>query len=429
MSLKLIKLEPRAAKAVLIAAAIASAVFVWLLVRWNFANAVTSRIDLKRPESRQVIDFLVGLGPSDPQSHYAAAAILEKTFDPADLARSLTEYETAAALAPNNYQAWINVGRARDLNGDTDGAEEALNRALALAPNYASVQWNYGNFMIRQGRTAEGFELAAKAAASNSEFARSAVVLAMQIFSGDIGQVKAALGESDGINAALTSTLIAQERYDEAVDSWSKLGAEPATEDYKRLSQTLAERLLAAKRFRLAARVSQNMVEAGAEKPDVGKIANGGFENGIKLHGAKIFEWQIADGNEPQVGLSETQKRSGKYGLFLVFNTLDSAQFRSISQMIAVNPGSEYEFEGYYRSDLKTNTALKIEIADAATGAAIAATPPLALAGDWASLRFRFKAPVASDGVIVRLSREACQGTACRIAGRLAFDDFVLKGI
>ncbi len=427
MSLRLVKLEPKIAKATLIAFGLACVIAAFFFIRWNFTNAVSSRLDLKRPESKLIIDWLIGLGPSDPQTHQAAAALFEKTFDPADLTRSLTEYETAAALSPNNYLMWLSLARARNLNGDVAGSEAALKRALELAPNYASVQWAYGNLLIRQGETDVGFRLAAKAALSNLDYAKSAVVTALQIFEGDVARVRSAFGDSDPISVALTTTLVSQERFDGAVASWAKLSDEAKAGGQKKLSEKLAEQLISAKKYQLANRVQAAIEPEPANKPSVGQVTNGGFEPGIKLRGAGPFEWQIAEGTEPQIGQSNVHKRSGEFGLFLLFNSFEAANFRAVSQIIAVVPGGEYEFEGFYRSDLKSTASLKVEIADAVTNGTLVSTPPLALAGDWTTIKLKFTVPANSDGIIVRLAREGCAGLACRITGRLSFDDFSLR--
>lgn len=424
MPLKLIKFEPKLARVILIAAAILCIAATWFFIRWNFAGAVASRLDPRLPESKLVIDWLIDVGPSDPQTHYAAASIYEKTFDPGDLTRSRSEYELATALSPYNYVMWINLGRSRSLNGDTAGAETAYERALTLAPNYAAVQWAYGNFLVRQDRTDEGFALVAKAAAANPDYSRTAVITALQIFDGDLGEIRRALGDNDITNAALAIALAGQNRFDESYDAWSKLASEKKTGEFKKLGETLAGQMAAAKKFQIAARVTADLQTNEADKPLIGQIVNGGFENGIKLRGAGIFEWQIAEGGEPQIGLSDTQKRSGKYGLFILFNSFESAAFRTVSQTVAVVPGAGYEFEGFYRSDLKTTATLKWEIADAATNATIASTPPMSLAGDWTTLKVKFTVPAGGDGVVIRLAREGCNGPACRITGKLSVDDF-----
>ena len=96
---------------------------------------------------------------NDPKAHLLAGVFYEKTFDVSDLDRSLAEYERAAALDPADYNLWLAVAEARDRIGDADGAGTAFSKALELAPNYADVQWAYGNFLLRQGRGDEAFPL------------------------------------------------------------------------------------------------------------------------------------------------------------------------------------------------------------------------------------------------------------------------------
>jgi hypothetical protein len=247
----------------------------------------------------------------------------------------------------------------------------------------------------------------------------------MQIFDGDITKVRQGLGDTDQTNAALASMLASQERFDDAVDMWSKIGSRQQSQ--RRLGETLAGTLAAAHKYRLATRVMADLLDENSEKPTAGQISNGGFENGVKLRDAKLFEWQIAEGAQPQIGLSEGQAHSGKYNLWLLFNSFESSAFRSIAQTIAVEPGAEYEFEVFYRSDVKTTAALKWEIANAVSTFPIAATQPMTAAGDWTPLRVRFTAPSDTDGVIIRLARDGCGGPSCPMSGKLTLDDLSLR--
>lgn len=427
MPLKIIIIEPKIARVGLVVAALLCIITAWFFVKWNFANMVASRLDIDRPESKLVVDGLIDLAPSDPQTHYTAAALYEKTFNSTDLTRSLSEYESAAALSPNNYLMWLNLGRIRNLNGDIDGADAAYSRAAFLAPNYAQVQWVYGNFMIRQDKTDEGFTLIAKAAAANPEYSQAAALTALQIFDADMSQVRHALGDNDMTNAALASALAGQKHFAEAVESWSRLAAVDRSGKFKKLGESLVAQIAEAKKFSLAARVVADLQTNDAQRPVIGQLSNGGFENGVKLRDASLFEWVIADGGEPQIGLSESQKRSGKYGLVLSFNSLETVAFRSVVQTVAVVPGAEYEFEVFYKSDVKTAAKLKWEIADAVTAGPITSTAPLTIAADWTSQKVTFKVPAGIDGVIIRFVREGCGGPTCPTNGKLSFDDISIR--
>jgi tetratricopeptide (TPR) repeat protein len=422
--LKLIKIEPGKARLFLIAAGVLCVIVGWFFIKWNFANALASQLDRDRQESRLVADWLTRTAPADPQIHFLTAALFEKTFDPADLKRSILEYETAAALSPNNYVMWVNLGKARNSGGDVTGAESAFRRAIELAPNYAAVQWVYGNFLVRQGNADEGFRLVSKAAAANPEFAGPAVTIAFQIFDGDLNQIRSAMGENDVTNSALAGVLASQKRYDEAMDAWSRLSDKAGK--YKRLGETLATQLLGDKKYHYAARIYAEIQSEGP-KATVGQISNGGFEDGVKLRNAGLFEWQIAEGAEPQIGLSDGQKRSGKYGLFMLFNTMQTAAFRSVSQTVPVEPGGVYELEVFYRSDIKTTATLKWEVGEAVTTGTIAATEPLTAVADWTPVRVTFTVPATAEAVIIRFVREGCSGPSCPVSGRISFDDLSIK--
>ena len=409
----------------LIAAALVCVVLTWFFVKWHFANALASQLDRDRPESRLVVDWLTRRAPGDPQIHFLAGALFEKTFDPADLRRSVSEYETAAALSPNNYVMWTNLGRARSLSGDNAGAESAFRRAIELAPHYASVEWLYGNFLIRQGNVDEGFALVVKAADANPQYASPAVTTAFQIFDGDLDRIRQAMGDSDVTNAALAGVLASQKRFDEAWFAWSLLTDK--TGKHKRLGETLVTQMLGDKQFQLAARIQAEIQGEEGTRPDPGQISNGGFEEGVKLRNAGPFEWQIGEGAEPQIGLSDGQRRSGKYSLFMVFNSFETAAFRPVSQIVPVQPGATYEFEVFYRSDVKTTATMLWEVGDAATTGTIASTQPLTPSADWSSAKARFTVPPASDAVVVRFVRQGCSGPSCPANGRISFDDLSIR--
>ncbi len=168
------------------------------------------------------------------------------------------------------------------------------------------------------------------------------------------------------------------------------------------------------------------MGDAG-EKPVTGGITNGGFETPLKIRNPGLFEWQLAEGSQPEIGLSESVKRSGRYSLWLSFDAFEASEFCSISQPIAVEPGATYAFEGYYRAEIKSKAAFRWEILDH-DGKSIGATEPLALNGDWASMRATFTVPTGTDGIILRFIRTGCGTTgACPVSGRMSFDDLSLK--
>ena len=404
------------------AAAIAVILGVWVSAKWNFANALSTRAELK-----EVADLAASLAQSDPQTRYAVAAIYQKTFDQEDQKLSLAEYERVAALSPNNFLCWLELGRARERSGDTTGAELALKRALDLAPNYAEVNWAYGNALVRAGKMDDGFRYIGLAVASNPSFTGPAVVTAMEVFDGDIGSVMQRIPDTPMVGASLALYLARQKRFDEAATAWGRIPAELRRSDLKEPGTQIASMFLAAKQYRLAAGVNADLPDVQTERVETGKILDGGFESGVKLRGAGNFEWQIAEGAQPQIAISRTQKHGGESSLLIAFNTTQMSDFRPVWQTVAVEPGATYELEFHYRSELKTVTTVRWEIANANDNIEVAATDPVSANSDWAVVRTKFTVPAASDGVIIRLVRDRCASTVCPITGTLWLDDVSIK--
>jgi hypothetical protein len=92
-----------------------------------------------------------------------------------------------------------------------------------------------------------------------------------------------------------------------------------------------------------------------------------------------------------------------------------------------VQPGTSYEIEIFYRSDLKTNALFKWHVSDAGDE-----TKPLAVSEaisnrpEWSSLLIKFQSSPSSDGIVLRLIRENC-GPVCPVTGTVMFDDISLR--
>jgi tetratricopeptide (TPR) repeat protein len=399
----------------------------WLSVRRHLANTIATHLDIKQPGAGLVVDAMVDMAPSDPDTHHIAGIFYDQTFEAADLGRSIAEFEQAALLSPADYRKWLDLARAKGRAGDSGGADDAFRRALELAPNYVDVEWAYGNFLVREGRVDEGFPLITRAATGDPRLAGPAVGLGMQLYDGDIGKVRGLLGDTPLINAQLVRTLTLTKRYGDAYSAWERLSEEAKQNElYRNAGIGLMTALVEGKQFGLAAAIAADVTPAESERPAIGHVNNGGFETGVKGRSAGIFEWQIGDGIEPQIALSGTQKHSGGFSLWLTFNSFESA-FRSISQTVPVEPNGHYQLELWYRSTVKSTAKLRWEIGDARTLQPLGSTPEMLPTADWSRLNVDFKVPRETDGVILRFVREGCGGVVCPMTGTLGLDDVLLS--
>ncbi|NUT00881.1 MAG: tetratricopeptide repeat protein [Sphingomonas sp.] len=72
-----------------------------------------------------------------------------------NFAVSIPAYESIVATAPDDWEAWNNLGNARRLAGDADGSVEALQRAVALNSSSPPVRLNYAMALASAGRVDE----------------------------------------------------------------------------------------------------------------------------------------------------------------------------------------------------------------------------------------------------------------------------------
>ena len=418
--IKSIKLENAFNRTVLIIAGFLCLTAIFFFAKWCFANAIAAQAPIK-----EVAELSIDLAPNDPQTHYALAVLNEKTFLPEDLPKSLSGFEQAVALSPNDFRLWLAYGKARERSGDGEGAELALRKALEFAPNYAQVQWTLGNVLLRRGKIREAIFEIRRAAESDMNYRIPAVAAAWQIFDGNLASIKQNMGDSANLNSALVMFLAKQKRFAEAVEIWNALPAEEKKTTLKTDGEELFGELIAAKQYRTALEIQTSIDgESNAENFALGKIFNGGFESEVKREKANVFDWQIADGGQPQIGFDDNQKVGGNRSLVIIFNSTDGKDFRQVSQIIAVESARKYSFSTFYKSDLKTSGTLRWEIVDDSNGKVLATTNPISANADWTNLKTEFVTAANTEAVIVRLVRESCKSLICPISGKVWFDDF-----
>lgn len=395
---------------------------VYFSAKWCFGSTLA-----QQSQTKEGAELAIDLAPSDSQSYHRLATVYEKTFLTEDLPKASEAYEKAVALAPNDFRIWLALGRSRERNGDTKGAEKALRKAAELAPNYAEVHWVLGNQLLRQGNAEEAFVEIRQAVAQDKTYASQAVFTAWQIFDGDVSQISQKIGDSVAIKAGLAPFLAKQDRLDEALTFWNSIPQQEMSSTYKPYGDEIFNKLIEKKEFNKALAVYSQINKSENERFSIGNVFNGDFEREVKTANAGTFDWQIAAGQQPQIGLDNSQKHGGGKSLVLLFSPQGGDDLRAISQTVVVESGKSYKLEAYYRSELKTSATFQWEIIDAKDGKVLATTQSAEPAADWSLLSAEFTVPPATEAVIIRLVRAACKQGLCPISGKIWFDDINLK--
>lgn len=419
---KTIKIDSAASRILLAVIILMCIIGVFFAGKWMFAQSIASSA-----QELELAEVAADMDASNPQTHYSIAVLLETSFVPENLLKSLAEFEKATSLSPNDFRLWLALGKARERNGKFKSAELAFQKALELAPNYSEVQWTYGNSLLRQGKNKEAFVHIGKAVESDPTLANPAVNTAWMVFDGDLNKIREVVGDSNYTRAALASFYVKQNNFDEAVNTWNSIPMNQRREVFKDEGINLFNTFIGVQKYRTALRIKNELNISGIKNTAVGKINNGGFEENIKEEKAEVFEWQLIGGNQPQIGVDDKQKHGGAKSLVLGFSGADHRTFRSISQTLAVDGGKQYSLRFFYKADLELAPTFKWEVADTVDNKILGSTEALSKNTDWTSVNLNFTPAENSEGIVIRLVRTDCSSTFCSTSGKIWFDDFSLN--
>jgi hypothetical protein len=149
-------------------------------------------------------------------------------------------------------------------------------------------------------------------------------------------------------------------------------------------------------------------------------IVNGSLDSDILNNG---FDWRYRKEPNVELALDPTEMHEGHRSLSVVFNGL-GVQEAGMFQFIPVEPDTEYEFSGYYKSEsLEGAGGPRFSIADAYTGATYFLSDDLKDAEVWRSAGGQFKTSSDAQLILLRLTRVP---PGSPIRGKLWVADFRL---
>ncbi|HEY0100923.1 MAG TPA: tetratricopeptide repeat protein [Pyrinomonadaceae bacterium] len=400
---------------------------VWYGMRWCIGNTMAEWLpDIGAAQAA------ARLAPDDPQSHFTMARLRERSFLPEELPEAARQYEEAARLSPNDFRFFMELGRVRGLLGDVRGGEEALRRAVELAPTYPEPRWYLGNSLLRQGRTEEAFaELRRAGDASPEKFRPQVLELSWRFYNADIPSVLGAVGNSAETRGQLMDYLINRKQLDDARQLWQGFNADER-KALRATGEKLMLRLLEAKRFHDMQAMHTELSAIDGTPSDAARerVLNGGFESAVGAPGTHPFEWQVVPLAGVQMGLDERVRQEGARSLRLAFNAASTINFRNISQLVAVEPQTRYRLEYYTRTEeLKGAATLLVEIVDAAQpDRVIVASEPLRIGtADWQASALDFTTGAQTQALTLRVVSAQCPAATCPIFGKVWYDNFNLQ--
>jgi hypothetical protein len=424
-----IKIRNPLIRILLILLLLAAGVWSYFVVRWYVGNTLAEYFNTSET-NLNVARMAVSLAPDDPLTHWRIAQMSQKVLPLDQQAQVIAEYEKAASLSPHDYRFWMSLGTAYEQAGDPAKAEQALKRAVTLAPSYAYPRWYLGNLFLRNGRYDEAFAELRLASEADSELRPQQFNLIWQIYSDDPEALKNAVGQSAGARATFALYLLTQDRFDDGLRLWNDLNNEEKKAN-KENGESIIKNLTRGLRFHDALKV-WNDITSENYRAEVGRVFDGSFEEQVAYGPETVFGWQVKNAPQMQIGIDPAKSHGGARSLRLMFQVRADLEAINVSQLVPVIPGTDYDFECYVATDkLQTGSAPQVQILDA-TNNTVLASSQMAPGGtnDWNRISLSFKSGEKTEAVTLKIVRVSCktdETPVCPIFGSVWYDDFSFK--
>jgi tetratricopeptide (TPR) repeat protein len=363
-------------------------------------------------------DQAVRLATSDPDAHRTRAIVLSRLQMSAEATESL---EAATSLRYRDDYLWLELGKAKEESGDTEGALAAFDQAVRWAPYYAHTHWQRGNLLLRMGRSTEAFAELRNAASVNRNYLPNLIDLAWGISREDVKTAGELIDINDDAERLAFIRFLARKGKGKSVIDQVGLLSTPLSRETK---DELARLLFAAHAFRDAfALRSDSSAQA---------IFNGGFEEQIVLDDNAFGGWVLSPQEaKNKLSINVSEKSAGARSLQINFGGDWTPGTPLLSQTVLVEPNKSYRvFFSVMTKDVVTGGPPVFTVNDAANNQLLGKSENLpAETTPWAKLNFEFTTLATSEAAVIRLQRNNCDSSPCPIFGVLWLDEIYIERV
>lgn len=271
--------------------------------------------------------------------------------------------ESAAALNTHLGHYWIDLALAQQSLGQTDAELRSLQKALQVEPHSSQVAWNTANLLLAQSRTDEAMQHFHAVLQGDPTLMWPAISAAWK-FRRDIDYL---LGNvfPPNVHPQLLNFLISKNETVAAEKVWQRISSGHQAVERQDLFAYVRYLILNHEPAE-AARVWQEAAAIATlqayEPSSENLIVNGDFGLQI-LNGG--FDWVHQKNDGVWLELDPTESHSGSRSLRITFDgpgIFDAG----ISQVVAVEPDTNYEFSGFYKAqDMDGAGGMEFAVQDA----------------------------------------------------------------
>jgi tetratricopeptide (TPR) repeat protein len=411
----------------LVVTALAACLLMW----WTLLNFVLNVVT--DPRVQIPTDTLLAAAEYFPSSGSVqgrlAARLLEVPLaegqdENAMLSQAGSAAERAASLLPRQYENHLLLATVKERQADWAAAEQAIQKALELAPHHVEVHWRAGNFWLRADKLEPALKELRAVALTDPPRAPQIYSLLWDATDGQPDTLRRLAEKDDVLKVGAAQFLLSQERVNEALQLFRQ--ADLTTRRTAPQSPAFLNELIAQGKV-VEAQTLWLDVMGKASEPN--RIWNGGFENPPRDN-FRQFDWVMTSNQYAQIGRSADRAHSGQYALKVIFTGVDTTRLsENIHQLVTVRPGAKYQLEAYFlTTDLKSSEPVNLVVKRADANTPLALSPALKAGGDlWQIVRFEFVAPADVTALKIEMQRLPRFSYDAPTTGTIWFDDLSLR--
>jgi tetratricopeptide (TPR) repeat protein len=376
----------------------------------------------------EIIERGAALEPGNADAWDLLGRYRQLDFANADPQQELADYQRAVQDDPLSATFWMNLAGAYEANGDLSSAQNAFERARAVYPLSAEVAWDYGNFLLRQEKEAEGYAEIHHAVQSDPRLLTLAIsrvwrsshdvnILLDQILPANVDAYIQALNFFASIRQP-----------DAALSVWRRLISlgqiVPLSRTFPFFDELiLDDRSADARHVWIEALTAAGL--ARDEPLNHSLVWNGGF-SGDFSNGGLGWRWNSPIG--VAVDFDTAPPSSGVRSVRLDFGGGTNLELNQPMQYVPVEPRHSYHFHAYMRtSEITTESGMRFSIVDPNHDDAVnALTENFVGSHIWTALDMDVTTSAETHFLLLRLSRVGSRLFENKLSGTVWIADVSL---
>jgi tetratricopeptide (TPR) repeat protein len=378
-------------------------------------NLVASYLGNSFLENRR--QLAVRLAPDSAEYHNSLGHSLYQNNQPQ---RAIEQYRIATRLNPHDANYWIDLSSLESTVPSDAEQMNAMDRAIQADPKNALVAMDAADFFLVRGETEKALKEFRVLIEADPTQAYKALQHCLHI--ADVHTIlKQSLPPQPAAYLAFVDLLTSQNDSAGAAKAWDALVKLGHSIDTSRAllytDYLIAHREVSQARQVWSETIALNNLPSYLSGQD-NLIVNSSFDFDILNAG---FDWRYRRHPNVDVALDASDFHAGHRSLAVTFDGPGISD-TGISQFIPLDPGTEYEFSAYFKSDKMDGAGGPIlTVEDAYSGVTYFQSEELKNSDIWKEVSGDFTTPLDAHLVVLRLVRIPAGSP---IRGKLWVDNF-----